>query len=233
MHAGSSFYKWASKYDSDYKSRYGTRDNPFLGHELPNENKKRKKKDEKRLAFKVEEVKKLYNFAISKRKHQVAYAIKIAGLTGCRIEEACKLTKNHIVAENGIQSLYIEEGATDASIRKIPIHPSLKPLIDQLVKNSDDDSYLIHSSGGNKYGIRSDSISKAFGRIKREFGYDARYVFHSIRKTVITALQHNEVKPLVIASIVGHETGTVTFDIYSEGASSKQKFDAIKTLPSI
>ncbi|WP_081135687.1 tyrosine-type recombinase/integrase [Halomonas sp. BC2] len=233
IHAGSSFHKWASKYDKDYKSRYDTRDNPFLGHELPNDKKKGKKKEEKRLAFKTEEVKKLYEFAISKRKHQVAYAIKIAGLTGCRIEEICRLTKNHIVAENGVLSLYIEEGKTDASIRKIPIHPSLKSLIDQLVKNADDGGYLIHSSGGNQYGIRSDSISKAFGRIKRDLGYDTRYVFHSIRKTVITSLQHNDVKPLVIASIVGHETGTVTFDIYSEGASAKQKRDAIETLPNL
>jgi integrase len=233
IHAGSSFHKWASKYDSDYKSRYDTRDNPFLGHELPNDKKKGKKKEEKRLAFKTEEVKKLHEFAISKRKHQVAYAIKIAGLTGCRIEEVCRLTKSHIVAENGVLSLYIEEGKTDASIRKIPLHSSLKPLIDQLVKNADEDGYLIHTSGGNKYGIRSDSISKAFGRIKRELGYDARYVFHSIRKTVITSLQHNDVKPLVIASIVGHETGTVTFDIYSEGASAKQKLEAINTLSAI
>jgi integrase len=233
IHAGSSFHKWASKYDKDYKSRYDTRDNPFLGHELPNDKKTGKRKEEKRLAFKYEEVKKLYEFAISKQKHQVAYAIKIAGLTGCRIEEVCRLTKSQIVAENGVLSLYIEEGKTDASIRKIPLHSSLKPLIDQLVKNADADGFLIHTSGGNKYGIRSDSISKAFGRIKRELGYDARYVFHSIRKTVITALQHNDIKPLVIASIVGHETGTVTFDIYSEGASAKQKIEAIKTLPTI
>lgn len=233
IHAGSSFHKWASKYDADYKKRYDTRDNPFLGHELPNDKKAGKKKEEKRLAFKTEEVKKLYEYAISKRKHQVAYAIKIAVLSGCRIEEVCRLTKNHIVAENGIQSLYVEEGKTDASIRKIPIHPALKSLIEDLSKNADEDGYLIHSSGGNKYGIRSDSISKAFGRIKRELGYDARYVFHSIRKTVITSLQHSDVKPLVIASIVGHETGTVTFDIYSEGASAKQKLEAINTLQAI
>lgn len=231
IHAGSGFHKWASKYDLDYKNRYDTRINPFLGHELPNSKKKGKKKEEKRLAFKNEEIKKLYEFAISKQKHQVAYAVKIASLTGCRIEEVCRLTKRHIVAENGILSLYIEEGKTDASIRKIPIHPSLKPLVEQLVKNADSEGYLIHSSGGNKYGIRSDSISKAFGRLKKELGYDYRYVFHSIRKTVITTLQHNDVKPLIIASIVGHETGTITFDIYSDGASPQQKLEAIKTLP--
>lgn len=56
---------------------------------------------------------------------------------------------------------------TDASIRKIPIHQSLKPLVEQLVKNADSEGYLIYSSGGNKYGICSDSISKAFGRLKK------------------------------------------------------------------
>lgn len=230
IHAGSSFHKWASKYDTDYKSRYDTRDNPFLGHELPNDKKKGKKREEKRLAFKPEQIKQLYDYALKKRKHQVAYAVKIAGLTGCRIEEVCRLTTSHIVAENGIQSLFVEEGKTDASIRKIPIHPDLKSLIDQLVKNADSEGYLIHSPGGNKYGIRSDSIGKTFGRLKTEMGFDSRFVFHSIRKTVITDLQHKNVKPLVIASLVGHETGTITFDIYSEGASAKQKYEAVKKL---
>lgn len=233
IHAGSSFHKWASKYDQYYREKYNIRDNPFAGHELPNENKKGKKKEEKRLTFTIDDIKSLYDFAIKKKKPQVAYAIKIASLTGCRIEEVCRLTKKHIVSESGILSLYIEEGKTDASIRKIPIHSDLKPLIDDLVKNSDDSDYLIHTSGCNKYGIRSDSISKAFGRLKREMGYDARYVFHSIRKTVITSLQHSDVKPLIIASIVGHETGTITFDIYSDGASSKQKLEAINTLSAI
>lgn len=233
IHAGSSFHKWASKYDKNYREKHGIRDNPFSGHELPNNKKKGKKKEEKRLAFKIEEIKSLYDFAIKKKKQQVAYAVKIAVLTGCRIEEVCRFKKSHIVAENGVLSLYIEEGKTDASIRKIPIHSDLKPLLNELAENADADGFLIHTSGSNKYGIRSDSISKAFGRIKREMGYDARYVFHSIRKTVITALQHNDVKPLVIASIVGHETGTITFDIYSDGASSKQKLEAINTLSSI
>lgn len=234
IHAGSSFHKWASKYDKDYKSRYDTRDNPFLGHELPNGKKKGKKKEDKRLAFKVDEIKKLYDFAISKKKNQVALTIKIAGYTGCRIEEICRLTKSHIVAENGISSLYIEEGKTDASIRKIPIHSDLKPLIEELANNADkNDGYLIKGSTGNKYGNRSNSIGKTFGRLKTELGYDSRHVFHSIRKTVATVLEHNDVKPLVIVSIMGHETGTITFDIYSEGASAKQKLDAIKTLPSL
>lgn len=232
INAGSNFHKWASKYDADYKARYDTKENPFLGHELPKERKKGKKIVENRLAFKVSEIKPIYNAIIKKQKYQVANAMKIAFYTGCRIEEICQLKKEHIILEEKIKCLYIEEGKTNASIRKIPIHPSLQPLINELEANASSD-YLIHSSGGNKYGIRSDNISKAFSRIKTGMGYGEQHVFHSIRKTVITALQHNNIAPLIISSIVGHETGTVTFDIYSEGASAKQKYDAIKTLPSI
>lgn len=61
-------------------------------------------------------------------------------------------------------------------------------------------------------------------------GYDKNYVFHSIRKTVITQLQRAGVEGITIASIVGHETGTITFDIYSEGPSIKQKQKALEKL---
>lgn len=234
LFAGNSFHKYMYKYSREYRTKYRQKSPPFEKHDLPNDKKKGKKKEDKRLAFKVDEIKKLYDFAISKKKHQVAYTIKIAGYTGCRIEEICRLTKSHIVAENGVLSLYVEEGKTDASIRKIPIHSDLKPLIDELANNADkNDGYLIKGSTGNKYGNRSNSIGKTFGRLKTELGYDSRHVFHSIRKTVATVLEHNDVKPLVISSIIGHETGTLTFDIYSEGASAKQKLEAIKTLPSL
>lgn len=170
---------------------------------------------------------------IEKGKYPVANAFKIAFYTGCRIEEVCQLKLENIIIEDGIKSIYVEEGKSNASIRKIPIHPALQPEIDEMVKNVDSEGYLIHSSGGNKYQIRSDNISKAYGRIKTKMGYDKRHNFHSIRRTVITTLHHNNVPPLTLSSIVGHETGTITFDVYSEGASAKQKYDAIKTIPNI
>ncbi|NIC37715.1 tyrosine-type recombinase/integrase [Halomonas desiderata] len=228
LYAGNSFHKWMYKYNREYRTKYKQKSPPFEGHDLPSI-KKGKKKEEKRLPFQVEDLPKLHSGAVAKGKLELADMIKIASYTGCRIEEICKLKTEHIIEEKGIKCLFIEEGKTDSSIRKIPIHPKLKELIDELATKSSD-GYLIKSSGGNKYGIRSDSHSKAFGRLKTEMGYDARYVFHSIRKTVITALQHIDTPPLIIASIVGHETGTVTFDIYSEGASAEQMFKAIKKL---
>lgn len=233
INAASNFHKWASKYDADYKSRYNTKENPFLGHELPKERKKGQKVVENRKAYTLNEIRPIYDWLIQKGKNQVASTMKIAFYTGCRIEEICKLKPEHIILEDGVSSIYVEQGKSDASIRKVPIHPALLPLIKQLIKDVDIQGYLIHSSGGNKYSIRSDNISKEFGRAKTALGYGITHNFHSVRRTVITTLHHNNVPPLTLSSIVGHETGTITFDVYSEGASAKQKYDAIKTIPNI
>ena len=37
----------------------------------------------------------------------------------------------------------------------------------------------------------------------------------------------------LIAELVGHETGTVTYDIYSQGASATQKLAAISKIPTL
>ena len=70
----------------------------------------------------------------------------------------------------------------------------------------------------------------SFSRLRDECNYDKSYVFHSIRKTFITQLQHNNVDPLVIMSLAEHLTNTMTFDVYSSGASVEQKLEAIETL---
>ncbi|MNG19718.1 Phage integrase family protein [compost metagenome] len=98
------------------------------------------------------------------------------------------------------------------------------------LRSESKDGYLIPSDSKNKYGIRSDALSKAFGRLKEAHGYGRQHVFHSIRKTVITQLVRAGIPGTLIAELVGHETGTVTFDVYSQGASSAQKLDAISKL---
>ena len=64
-------------------------------------------------------------------------------------------------------------------------------------------------------------------------GYGKHHVFHSIRASVITHLVRADVPDRLIKELVGHETGTVTFDVYSQGASAKQKLAAISKLPAL
>lgn len=114
----------------------------------------------------------------------------------------------------------------------MPVHPALTALVKRLMEDTKD-GFLIPSKANNKYGIRSDLMSKAFGRLKRGLGFDDLHVFHSIRMTVITQLVRANVAGTIIAELVGHETGTVTYDVYSQGHSAAQKLEAISKLPTL
>ena len=61
-------------------------------------------------------------------------------------------------------------------------------------------------------------------------GFNEQYVFHSIRGTVITLLQRADVPETTSKCITGHDVGDVHNDVYSDGASPKQKYEAIRKL---
>lgn len=222
LFAGNSFWNFLTSKNKNLR----TSTNPFKDHSA-HTTKKGKNRDEENsyAAFSPEEVESLYKLAIEKNDLPLATSIKIGAYTGCRIEEICKLTKDSI--ENG--QIIITKAKTKKGNREIPIHSSLSNLIETLCEQSRD-GYLIKSSGGNKYDVRSDSISKRFGRLKKQQGYGREHVFHSIRKTVTTMLHHAEVPPLTTTALLGHKSNHITFDIYSSGPSPKQKKDAIEKL---
>ena len=47
---------------------------------------------------------------------------------------------------------------------------------------------------------------------------------------MITQLHRADVPPITIAAMIGHETGTVTFDVYGKGPSPQQKLAAISKI---
>lgn len=220
LFAGNSFWKFLVKKDAGLKSIQ----NPFKEHELPTTPKGKRKNTSYR-PFEKGDVEKLYRAAIERNDTTLAALIKLAAFTGCRIEELCQLTPSRI------RNQYIEitDAKTEAGNRQIPIHKDISKLLTTLTEQSKD-GFLIPSSGKNKYGVRSDPLSKRFGRLKTKLGYDTRYVFHSIRKTTATMLEHAGAPPLVIIAIMGHETKQITFDIYSAGPSLDQKRAAIDKL---
>jgi len=223
LFAGNSFWKYALRKDSQFKERHKDRANPFEKHDFE-ENRGAKKNERK--AFTVEDIRALYE---ASKNQNLSDLIAMGAYTGARIEEICRLKIDDIVREDGIDCFYIKDGKTENAERIVPIHKSLKPIVKRLIKDSED-QYLISVSGKNKYGNRSDSLGKQFGRLKKSIGYGPEFVFHSLRKSFITLLQNNDVPGLTIASIVGHETGTITFDVYSSGPSARQKLKAISTL---
>lgn len=230
LFAGSSFWKWAIRHDENFKKLHRDQQSPFEKHEFPVSRNKRNNGSTERKAFTPEDVTKLYEAAkATKNRETLKDLILLGAYTGARIEELCQLQTQDIATEEGIECFYFYDGKTAASERHTPIHPAIRETVEKLIRESTD-GFLIKSPAGNKYGNRSDALSKQFGRLKTSSGYNSQYVFHSFRKTVITQLQRADVPGILIASIVGHETGTITFDVYSSGPSPQQKYKAISKI---
>ncbi|MFV2946693.1 tyrosine-type recombinase/integrase [Pseudomonas japonica] len=227
--AGSVFWKWANRYDEHWRAEYKDRVNPFENHDLPKVRGKAKAEG-KRKDFSLENLAMLHDAATKSGQHVLADLILLGVYTGARIEELCKLTKENVITIEDVQCFDIPDSKTLAGIRFVPIHPALKIVVNRLLRDSID-GFLVYSKSRNKYGNRSDPLSKAFGRLKTAHGFGKQHVFHSIRGTVVTQLLRANVRGTLIAEIVGHETGTVTFDVYSQGASPLQKLKAISKLP--
>jgi integrase len=111
----------------------------------------------------------------------------------------------------------------------VPIHSKLKATVARLRKASQD-GYLLPGLVPNKYGDRSGALGKRFGRLKTRLGFGEGHVFHSIRRTVATLLENAGVPEGVSADILGHDKPTMTYGLYSGGASLATKREAIEKL---
>ncbi len=231
--AGNTFYKWGMNNLTRFEAKYQNMKPPFQNHEFPTSRKGKAQVEAERKNYTVKQAEEIYAKAKEvkgKNRQHLMDAIRIGAFTGMRIEEICQLEiQRDLVDDEGVYCISLDDGKNRSSIRKVPIHPNLLPIIKRMKENSKD-GFLVPSPAGNKYGIRSDFLSKAFGRLKTSMGFNEQYVFHSFRGTVITQLQRAGVAELTVKCIVGHETGEVTWDIYSDGASPEQKFEAIKKL---
>ena len=153
---------------------------------------------------------------------QLADLIKIGAYTGARIEELCSLKVEKVSAS----VLKIEDAKTEAGWREVPIHAAIADLVKRLKKESKD-GYLLSGLTFNKYGDRSNAIGKRFGRLKEELGFDEFHTFHSLRSTVATQLENAHIPEGVAADIIGHEKTTMTYGLYSGGASLATKREAL------
>lgn len=229
--AGTAFWKWAIKYDTGWRQEYKDKVDPFTGHELPQGGGAETAGQDREIYTRSDALK-LHEAALEKKDQPLADLILMGWYTGGRIEELCKLTKDSVINVDGILCFDFPRSKSKASKRVVPIHPSLLPTIDRLCKESTD-TFLIPTSSHDHYGKRSHAISKAFGRLKKSLGFGDLHVFHGFRHTVVTELIRADVPDALVKELAGHETGSVTHDVYSKGASAAQKLEAISKLPAL
>jgi integrase len=174
--------------------------------------------------FSKKEVESLHDSALKRGDTVLVDLIAIAAYTGARIEELCSLKKDFV--DFNEKTFTIVDAKTAAGNRVVPIHTSILKIVKRLFNHSPNE-YLFSDLTENKYGNRSNAIGKRFGRLKTELGHGKQLVFHSIRKTFTTELERAGIAENVAADIVGHEKQTMTYGLYSGGASLEQKRKAI------
>lgn len=178
-----------------------------------------------RLPFEPKEVLKLLSAAEDRNDQHLADLIRLGMWTGCRVEEICALKVEDVHKDH----FTVKNAKTDAGWREVPIHPTLHPRLLELL-NVSEDGFVLSGLSVNKYGDRSNAVSKRFGHLKSKLGFGPQHVFHSIRKTVVTILENAGVPENVVADIVGHEKTTMTYGLYSGGTTIATKRKAFEHL---
>lgn len=227
--SGRDFWKWAVKYNTQFREQFSREQCPFDGHDLPRTGKEA---GEHWIPFTKTEVEDLYKKAKESMKDELANLIIFGAYTGARIEEIGRIEPGDTLFDKNGEPIgfNIPKSKSVAGVRDVPFHTSLIPLYKQLSLEASANGGYLFKGGNNKYGVRLDRLSKQFGRMKKNAGFSHLHVFHSIRKTTTTELHQAGVGLEVLPYIVGHENKSFTLSVYSSGCSFEQKQKAIQHL---
>jgi integrase len=177
--------------------------NPFDNRTVSNRETDAEAALRERQAFTVDDVPTLWEKATEQNDHALADLIRLAAYSGARLGELMNLTKSSIITEDTITCIHIIRGKTRNARRIFPVHSAILDLVKRLDADAGANGFLIYCGAEN----RADTMSKRFGRMKSEMGYDEHYTFHCLRHSVIEAFR-NVHCPLEIRNrIVGHEDG--------------------------
>jgi integrase len=220
------YWRYLQRYDAVSKDAA-----PFTGVTTP-VSKKKKKKDTNLPYRDPADVVSLWEAARTKRvghglkapfDTQLADLIKLGAYTGARIEELCSLKVANVTED----TIIIEDAKTTSGWRTVPIHSQILDLVKGLKKESKD-GYLLTGLTFNMFEDRANAIGKRFGRLKTTLGWTRAHTFHSFRSTVATQLEDAKVPEGIAADIIGHDKPSMTYGLYSGGASIETKRAALE-----
>lgn len=153
--------------------------------------------------------------------------VAVLAYSGMRREEVCAMRVESVTGE----VMQVEEGKTKTARRLVPIHPTVAPLVELLVKTSPD-GYLIPGLGtAGRDEKRSILIGKRLLRTMRAAGVtDERVVVHGLRRTVSTQMEAKGVDLFVRQQILGHASGNITEAVYTDPVSVTRRAKAIREI---
>lgn len=216
------------------KHGYITR-NPAEGLQLD----LKKRADEERKAYDLEDIQRILQHLPSKDGAESFkfWIPMIAMHSGMRREEICQLHAGDVREIGGIWCFDVNDAKgkslkTKSSDRLIPVHSRLIDLgLLEAIMASDSD-------GGNLWGFKQwkGTWGKQFGNWwsiyfnRQKVTQDPLKVFHSFRHTVADILKQKGILESVVAGLLGHEQGGITFNRYGKKYLPPSLIDAVESI---
>lgn len=185
----------------------------------------------------------LAGHASGKYSNTYLWGTLIAMYTGARLNEVASLTCSDLRWEEGIWYFDINDEEetkslkTKAAKRKVPVHSDLlklgfKGFYEDALQNRQGEQRLLDEltfSPRTKWGR---NLGRWFNeKFLVELNIKSKEkVFHSLRHTVITKLDHAMVELRTIQNLVGHEPNTITHKVYVHGCPMPQLQEGINKL---
>jgi integrase len=191
--------------------------------------------DASKRSYTDDEVKRLLSGDTYSTLHDM---MRIAALSGMRINEIGRLK----VGDCAAAVFDIGQAKTNAGVRRVPIHPTLAPIIERRSASKTPDAFLFAELSARKdhTGDRAAKASERFTAYRQSCGIDERKPgqrqsnidFHSFRRWFVTKAEQAGQPPHVISSVVGHAEGRegMTLSKYSGGPSEQQMREVVESV---
>lgn len=179
----------------------------------------------KRTPYSYEQIKYLWDIKSENYKEEfIRDMLLLTIYTGCRAEELLFIYTKRIFLD---KNYFIAGVKTKAGInREIPIHPDIKSIFKKYY--NPENEFLFMMPNGNRanydyylYHYKENFIDK--------HNFLEHHTAHDGRHTLRTELEKQNVKQIIINSIIGHSNENVGQDIYTH-ISIEEKFEAIKLI---
>jgi integrase len=148
----------------------------------------------------------------------------ISAYSGLRIEEIAAMKTEHVTSD----AFRVMDAKNPNSVRYIPIHATIAPMISTLLATSKDGFLISGLLAGGADGKRSHYASKYFGDFLRKNGFTDRTLnFHSLRRSFAQRCEQAEVPEPTAQLLMGHARQSLTYGLYSPGPEFPKLQEAV------
>jgi len=135
--------------------------------------------------------------------------LALLALTGCRVSEIAGLRRADVDLDGG--TIRIVKGKTKESARMLPVGPTARAMLVEIVESADTTGRLFSAPEGGS--VEPQAISKAVRALRARLGQE-RWTPHDLRRTLISALHEAGFGEGVIRRIAGHTATDVHGAVY-------------------